>query len=265
VRSESLQPHTERSSRPGPELPSVEADVYVWRYALLVVQARKKKKKKNLTWTNYSLCCYPGDIHCQFCEPSRQKMVLFAPPPSRMLSEHSGTQCTIINHAELTADRTWQHQHSEIQQDTHATQPSQNSPTVCANNAFASSDWKRCLSKMSIHATRMLHISHISDISIQWQSYRQFWARVGLGAVSKWVNVYVSELTNLWGIEIRIRSLGFQAGCHKRRLNLALVFLCFVLQYISFDWWMYAFVMLGLVFPYQAKRLAWGTSPKWPI
>jgi len=28
---------------------------------------------------------------------------------------------------------------------------------------------------------------------------------------------------------------------------------------------MCAFVVLGLVFPYQAKRLAWRTSPKWPI
>ena len=28
---------------------------------------------------------------------------------------------------------------------------------------------------------------------------------------------------------------------------------------------MRAFVVLGLVFSYQAKRLAWGTSPKWPI
>jgi len=28
---------------------------------------------------------------------------------------------------------------------------------------------------------------------------------------------------------------------------------------------MCAFVVLGLVFPYQGKRLAWGTSPKWPI
>jgi len=28
---------------------------------------------------------------------------------------------------------------------------------------------------------------------------------------------------------------------------------------------MCAFVVLGLVFPYQAKRLAWGRSPKWPI
>ena len=36
----------------------------------------------------------------------------------------------------------------------------------------------------------------------------------------------------------------------------------FVLWYISFDWRMSAFVVLGFVFPYQAKRLAWGTSPK---
>jgi len=43
ARSESLQPHTERSSRPGPEPPSVEADVYVWHYALLVVHARKEE------------------------------------------------------------------------------------------------------------------------------------------------------------------------------------------------------------------------------
>jgi len=28
---------------------------------------------------------------------------------------------------------------------------------------------------------------------------------------------------------------------------------------------MRAFVVLGFVFPYQAKRLAWGTSLKWPI
>jgi len=42
--SESLQPHTERSSRPGPELLSVEADVYIWCYALLVVHARQEKE-----------------------------------------------------------------------------------------------------------------------------------------------------------------------------------------------------------------------------
>jgi len=35
MRSESVQPHTERCSRPGSELPSVEADVY----ALLMVHA----------------------------------------------------------------------------------------------------------------------------------------------------------------------------------------------------------------------------------
>ena len=41
--SESLQPHTEQSSRPGPEPSSVHADVYVWSYALLVVHARTEE------------------------------------------------------------------------------------------------------------------------------------------------------------------------------------------------------------------------------
>jgi len=45
VRRESLQPHTERSSRPGPEPSSVQADVYIWRYALLVVRARKEEEE----------------------------------------------------------------------------------------------------------------------------------------------------------------------------------------------------------------------------
>ena len=44
TRPESLQPYTERSSRSGSEPPSVKADVYVWRYALLVVHARKEEE-----------------------------------------------------------------------------------------------------------------------------------------------------------------------------------------------------------------------------
>ena len=61
--------------------------------------------------------------------------------------------------------------------------------------------------------------------------------------------------------------LHFWARCRSRRLNLALVFFLvyFVLLYISFDWWIRAFVVLGLVLPYQGKRLARGTSPKWRI
>jgi len=39
--TDSSLPHTERSSRPGSEPSSVEADVYVWRYALLELHARK--------------------------------------------------------------------------------------------------------------------------------------------------------------------------------------------------------------------------------
>jgi len=40
ARSESLQPHTKRSSWPGSEPSSVEADVYVWCYTL---HARKEE------------------------------------------------------------------------------------------------------------------------------------------------------------------------------------------------------------------------------
>jgi len=42
ARSESLQPHTEWSSRPGSEPSYVEADVYIWCCALLVVHAGKE-------------------------------------------------------------------------------------------------------------------------------------------------------------------------------------------------------------------------------
>jgi len=45
-----LQPHTERSSQPGSELPSVEADVYVWRYMHSYWCMPKKKKKKEAWW-----------------------------------------------------------------------------------------------------------------------------------------------------------------------------------------------------------------------
>jgi len=62
ARSESLQPHTERSSRPGPEPSSVEDDVYVWRYALLVVHA---KKEEDLNCNYQSIYYQYSVIHLQ--------------------------------------------------------------------------------------------------------------------------------------------------------------------------------------------------------
>jgi len=44
TRPQSLQPYTGWSSRSGSEPPSVEADVYIWRYALLMVYARKEEE-----------------------------------------------------------------------------------------------------------------------------------------------------------------------------------------------------------------------------
>ena len=54
------------------------------------------------------------------------------------------------------------------------------------------------------------------------------------------ISLLVSALTYLF--------LGFHAGCHKRPLNLALVFCVYFVSYISFDRWMHAFVALSLVF-----------------
>jgi len=50
TRPESLQPYTKRNSQSGWELPSVEADVYVWRYALIVVHTRKEKSHLRTVW-----------------------------------------------------------------------------------------------------------------------------------------------------------------------------------------------------------------------
>ena len=56
---------------------------------------------------------------------------------------------------------------------------------------------------------------------------------------------------------LRIDPLRFQAGGRKRRLNLALVFFVyFVLQYISFDWRMRAFVVSDLVL-FRTKPRDW--------
>jgi len=38
-----IQPHAEGNTRPGSEPSSVEADVHVWRYALLVVHTKKEE------------------------------------------------------------------------------------------------------------------------------------------------------------------------------------------------------------------------------
>jgi len=51
------------------------------------------------------------------------------------------------------------------------------------------------------------------------------------------LHFFLTYLFPYLSIPLRIDTLRFQAGCRKRRLNLALVFcVYFVLQYISFDW-----------------------------
>jgi len=54
MRPESLQPYTERSSQSGSEPPSVEADIYVWPYVLLVVHARKEEEEEAAITRNFN-------------------------------------------------------------------------------------------------------------------------------------------------------------------------------------------------------------------
>jgi len=70
-------------------------------------------------------------------------------------------------------------------------------------------------------------------------------------------SLFLTYLLPYLSFPLRTDPLRFQAGCRKRRLNLALVFLrLFCVYYISFDWWMRAFVVLGLVY-FCIKRRNW--------
>ena len=83
MRPESLQPHTERSSRPGSEPSSVHADVYVWRYALLVVHARKRRRMllgdrmsmQTLEASCKRLCCRNAAV----CSPTQKNARAYLP------------------------------------------------------------------------------------------------------------------------------------------------------------------------------------------
>jgi len=85
ARSESLQPHGEWSSRPGSELPSVEADIYVWHsshYALPVVHARKEALPPDLTLSlTLTLTIIPAPLTIlNPTNPNRNtKMAIYAP------------------------------------------------------------------------------------------------------------------------------------------------------------------------------------------
>jgi len=78
------------------------------------------------------------------------------------------------------------------------------------------------------------------------------------------LHFFLTYLLPYLSFPLRIDPLLFQAWCRKRWLNLAFFCVCFVLQYISCDWWMRTFVMLGLGFS-QTKPGDWlgETSPKW--
>ena len=66
-------------------------------------------------------------------------------------------------------------------------------------------------------------------------------------------------MTNLWSAETRIGPLRFQAGCCRRRLNLALAFLCLFYVVLHFFWLVnVCFCCVRFSFSIPSKGLAWG-------
>jgi len=90
--------------------------------------------------------------------------------------------------------------------------------------------------------------------------YESSLPHVGPGTVSKWGKCLSYKVRNLWRAKTRICPHCFQTGCRRSLLNVALVFLCLVLCFITFLLTGECVLLLfGFVFPYQAKRLAWRT------
>jgi len=69
------------------------------------------------------------------------------------------------------------------------------------------------------------------------------------------LHLFLTYLLPYLSFPLRIDPLRFQTGCRKRRLNLALVFLClFCVVLYFFDWVLRASVVLGLVFFHTKPR-----------
>ena len=72
ARSESPQPLAEQSCQPGSEPSSVEADFYVWHYALLVVHASKEEEEEEFTVVHsWHAPCLVVKSSSLFCNLSR--------------------------------------------------------------------------------------------------------------------------------------------------------------------------------------------------
>ena len=83
--------------------------------------------------------------------------------------------------------------------------------------------------------------------------------------LSFFLHFFITYFVPYVSFPLRIDPLRFQARYYKRQLNL---FLClFCIAFVSyFDWWMRAFVVLGLVI-FHTKPRDWlgKTSPKWHV
>jgi len=99
-----------------------------------------------------------------------------------------------------------------------------------------------CTSLQTHNHTSSLSLNSLQTGCSSWRPSNDVW-------VSNWV-------TNLWSVEIRIGLLHFQAGCRKRRLNLALVFLHLFCVVVHFFWLVNAcFCCVGFSFCVPSQEI----------
>jgi len=85
--------------------------------------------------------------------------------------------------------------------------------------------------------------------------------------LSFFLHFFLTFLLPYLSFPLRIDPLHFQAGCHKRRLNLALGFLCSFCVVVHFFWLVNACICCVRFGFFHTKPRDWlgETSPKWPL
>ena len=112
--------------------------------------------------------------------------------------------------------------------------------------------WAVCgiLYELAVHSYVICDICHIF-------TYCWFWRYIYCLLVLYRMLPHLSYFLHFF-LTYFLPYLSFPLFPGQMGLNLALFFCVYFVLCISFDWWMRAFVVLGLVFSYEAKRLARG-------
>ena len=100
----SLQPYTEWSSRSGSEPSSMEADVCIWCYALLVVHARKEEEEDDLLSNPYWCNVQPTAILEHYSDTNIDEFFSY-----RLLGTICWNTCILMTLVMGDSSQNWRH------------------------------------------------------------------------------------------------------------------------------------------------------------